>query len=178
MSHREVYSSLTCMRGLFWLLHYMVVIEFWWWSSVENEKEDTVNFNTWSVVFLQSFLLIEVYTVNGLDWESVYQTGPFTKESCSTTSPIMSQGGDMNARFARMNVNAQPFIPNAGAQPFVPAVYPPYGYPAHGMYFSINVDCSYRGKTASSCLKPPPSEVDERTCHTATKDPRTQLWYE
>ena len=51
----------------------------------------------------------------------------------------MSQGGDMNARFARMNVNAQPFIPNVGAQPFVPGVYPPYGYPAHGMSFFINI---------------------------------------
>lgn len=107
---------------------------------------------TWIVVFLQSFLLIEDYTVYGLDWESVYQTGPFTKESCSDTSPIMSQGGDMNARFARMNVNAQPFIPNVGAQPFVPAVYPPYGYPAHGMYFLLTCDCHYRGKTTSFCL--------------------------
>ena len=66
----------------------------------------------------------------------------------------MSQGGDMNARFARMNVNAQPFIPNVGAQPFVPGVYPPYGYPAHGMSFFLLTCglCCYRGKTPSSCL--------------------------
>ena len=44
-----------------------------------------------------------------------------------------AQGGDFNARFGRMNVNAQPFVPNVGAQPFVPGVYPPYGYPGHGM---------------------------------------------
>ena len=54
--------------------------------------------------------------------------------------PPGGQGGeDYNARFARMNINAQPFVPNVQAQPFVPmgpmhgySGYP--GYPMHGEF--------------------------------------------
>lgn len=50
------------------------------------------------------------------------------------------QGGDLNTRFGRMNVNANAFVPNVQAHSFVPGSAggsggygPPYGsYPMHG----------------------------------------------
>lgn len=53
------------------------------------------------------------------------------------------QGGDLNTRFGRMNVNANTFVPNVQAHSFVPGAAggggggygPPYGsYPMHGEF--------------------------------------------
>ena len=57
-------------------------------------------------------------------------------------TPSGGQGGDLNARFGQMNVNAHSFVPNVRAQSFVPSSTPGGGggyhsshyggYPMHG----------------------------------------------
>ena len=58
-------------------------------------------------------------------------SAPDSWESLADPNIPPGQGGDMGGRFAQMNINARPFVPNIHAHPFVPVPRygAPYGYP-------------------------------------------------
>ena len=68
--------------------------------------------------------------------KSAGMSAPDSWEQLMDPRPPPGQGGDLGARFGRMNVNAQSFVPNVQAPSFVPqgsGFGPPYNYPMqHG----------------------------------------------
>ena len=58
-------------------------------------------------------------------------SAPDSWESLADPNVPPGQGGDVGGRFAQMNINARPFVPNIHAHPFVPVPRygAPYGYP-------------------------------------------------